>query len=93
MYLVNLNILKMGTKGVTIGLKTQLGGSFGGKAGGPGPGHYQANNGLFKNVSYSFGVKTGSALESGKNKAVPGPGSYNVTGDLVNKFNSSSFGS
>ena len=46
-----------------------------GKNGGnPGPGHYQSGNYDSRSASYSFGIKTGSALDNGKHLGVPGPG-------------------
>ena len=58
---------------------------------GPGPGQY-SGDGMFKSISYSFGVKTGSAL--GVNGANPGPGAYNPMGSTNGKLNggSSTFG-
>jgi hypothetical protein len=41
---------------------------------------------MSKSAAYSFGGKTGSSLDTGKNKHVPGPGAYNLYGAIGLKY-------
>ena len=54
-------------------------GNLGKNGGNPGPGQYQSNNDT-KSAAYSFGIKTGSALDNTKLLGMPGPGQYNISG-------------
>lgn len=41
----------------------------------PGPGHYQSSNYVDnRSAAYTFGIKTGSALDNSKHLGIPGPG-------------------
>jgi hypothetical protein len=50
-----------------------------GKSGGiPGPGQYSATIEVGRAPAYTFGLKTGSILDSKKAVGMPGPGQYNA---------------
>lgn len=49
-------------------------GGLGKEGANPGPGHYQQSYNDGKAASYSFGIKTGSALDNSKHIGSPGPG-------------------
>lgn len=54
-----------------------------GKSGGiPGPGHYQSTIET-KAPAYTFGIKTGSILDSHKVVGLPGPGQYNPDSSVI----------
>ena len=72
-----------------MGMKTSIGSPEKAGLGPPGPGQYNSINN-FRNISYSFGLKTGSALNT--KAGAPGPGQYNVGGGH-SKVGGSVFGS
>ena len=47
---------------------------------------------LSKSNGYTFGVKTGSALDNSKNCGLPGPGSYTLASAIGLKYNTNKGG-
>ena len=59
-------------------------GSLGADGGGnPGPGQYSSTIEASRAPAYTFGVKTGSSLDSQKVVGLPGPGQYNPNSSIM----------